>query len=161
MMGRRRESHRRPHRELTDEESADLLGWGGPAFSSDEARRAAWEVHRDELLAGVRGLPGTRPEAYWAYTSSAPRDEDFLAPAREVYEYASGPDHQLIDSDALWEARIRWLAERGELRDDELQRLADDVPAKATWTHEAQDQARRRLDAALEGLAARQHEEPA
>ena len=157
-MARRRDSHRR-HRELTDEELMDLLGWGDPAFPSDEARRAAWEEHGPRMLEN-RGntVPGSRPKAYWDYSPDAPRDEDFLAPAREVYEYASDADELMVDSDALWEARIRYLAERGELRDDELQQLVDDVPAKATWTHEAQDCARRRLDAALDGLANRQEE---
>ena len=35
-MGRRRDSHRR-HRELSDDELFDLLGWGPPAFETDEA----------------------------------------------------------------------------------------------------------------------------
>jgi hypothetical protein len=150
-MGRRRESHRH-HRELTPEMAFDLAGWGNPAFASEEERRAAWAEHRDELLARRGGLPGTRPEAYWRYTVGAPRDEDFLVPARD-------PDALRVDHDAAWEAQIRFLAERGELRDDEVQALADDVAEKATWTEEAQERARARLDAALEGLAARQQDQ--
>jgi polyhydroxyalkanoate synthesis regulator phasin len=54
---------------------------------------------------------------------------------------------------------MRWLAARGELREDELRALADDVAEKARWTKEAQEKARRRLDAALEGLAARDEQD--
>ena len=152
-MGRRRDSHRRRHRELSLDEETDLLGWGGAAFETDEARRAAWEAHRTELFSGRGGLPGSRPSAYWDYTPDAPRDEDFLVRWGDIYEH--GGDKVVVDRDTLREAQIRFLAERGELRDDELKALADDVPAKATWTEEAQEQARRRLEAALEGLAAR------
>ncbi len=145
------------HGELTGEQTIDLLGWGDPAFPSDEARRAAWEEHGPRMLATRdNALPGTRPKAHWDYSPDAPRDEDFLVPARDVYEYASDPDELMVDSYALWEAQIRYLAERGELRDDELQRLVDDVPAKANWVPEAQEAARRRLGAAHEGLAAGQ-----
>ena len=152
-MGRRRDSHRR-HRELSFDEETDLLGWGGPAFETDEERRAAWMAHAAELLSRRGGLPGSRPSAYWDYTPDAPRDEDFLVRWGDIYEH--GGDKVVVDRDTLWEAQIRFLAERGELRDDELKALADDVPAKATWTEEAQEQARRRLEAALEGLAQRQ-----
>jgi len=139
-MGRRRDSHRR-HRELSFDEETDLLGWGDRVFESDEAHRSAWWVHRAALLGHLGGrLPGTRPKAYWDYEPGARDERDFIGEG--------------IDSDALWEAQIRFLAERGELHADELEALADDVPAKATWTEEAQERARRRLEAALEGLAA-------
>ena len=140
----------RPHHELTDREGIELLGWVDDGFESEEARRAAWEEHRDELLnARDGGLPGSRPAAYWDYEPGTPDPQNFLVPAA----WAPGGEH--VDSDALREAQIRFLAERGELRDDELQGLADDVDEKVTWTAEAQEDARRRLDAALEGLAAR------
>jgi hypothetical protein len=41
-----------------------LVGPGRP-FASEEQRRAAWELHRDELLAATN--PGTYPAAYWTY----------------------------------------------------------------------------------------------
>jgi hypothetical protein len=122
------------HRELTPEMAFDLAGWGNPVFETEEERRAAWAEHRDELLARRAGLPGTRPRAYWQYEPGTPGED--------------------VDTDDRWEAQIRFLAERGELRDDEVQELADDVVQKATWTGEAQQRARVRLDAALEGLAA-------
>lgn len=91
-MGRRRDSHRRS-RELTNEEGMDLLGWGDPAFESDEERRAAWEEHGPPMLeTRDNALSGTRPKAYWDYTPGAPQREDFLVPAREVYAHAFDPD---------------------------------------------------------------------
>src|SRR3954453_2700153 len=36
-----------------------------PAFNSDAERRAAWEYHREALLARER--PGSRPRAWWEY----------------------------------------------------------------------------------------------
>ncbi|HLL86129.1 MAG TPA: hypothetical protein VK387_02325 [Thermoleophilaceae bacterium] len=127
-----------------------MLGWVDDGFDSDEARRAAWEEHRDGLLdTRDGGVPGTRPRAFWDYEPGTPDEADFMEPC------SSAPGGERVDSDALREAQIRYLAERGELRDDEFQALADGVAAKATWTEKAQEEARRRLDAALEGLARR------
>src|SRR3954447_18569012 len=36
-----------------------------PAFANEEERRAAWEYHREALLARER--PGSRPRAWWEY----------------------------------------------------------------------------------------------
>lgn len=139
-MGRRRDSHRR-HRELSDRQEIELLGWVSGEFDSEEDRRAAWEAHRHELMAdgavcralGQRRFGPTRTGT----TSSSPR-----APF----------EGERVDDDALREAKLRFLAERGELREDELQARADDIAAKATWTSEAQEEARRLLDAASKGL---------
>ena len=148
-MGRRRDSHR--HRELTDRQEMDLLGWVGDEFESDEARRAAWEEHGPRMLEDRGGLPGSRPAAFWDYSPGAPQREDFIS----VVTGPFGEEEEWVDSDALEEAELHYLAERGLLDYDELQRLAGDVDAKATWTHEARDRARRRLDVALDGLAER------
>ena len=155
-MGRRRDSHRR-HRELTDRQELDLLGWVGDEFESEEARQAAWAEHGPRLLEDRGGLPGTRPAAYWDYTPGAPQREDFIS----VVIGPFGEEEERVDSDALYEAELRYLAERGELRDDELQKLVDDVAEKVTWTPEAQDRAQRHLEAALDGMAARQHDQAA
>jgi hypothetical protein len=42
-----------------------------PAFASDADRRAAWELHREELRTNI----GTRPEAFWDYDATEPRTE--------------------------------------------------------------------------------------
>lgn len=41
-----------------------LTGEGRP-FESEAERRAAWEAHRDELMAASR--PGLRPGSFWNY----------------------------------------------------------------------------------------------
>ena len=41
------------------------------AFASDDARRAAWVVHRDELLAGLED-EAVRPWAFWRYEPGVP-----------------------------------------------------------------------------------------
>ena len=153
MMGRRRDSHRR-HRELTDRQAMDLLGWVGDEFESDEDRRAAWEEHGPRMLEDRGGLPGSRPAAFWDYSPGAPDPDDFLVPL------TWGPEDERVgavrvDDDALYEAQLRYLAERGLLEDWEISELA----AKAEEPYEAPDgvhRPRRRFDAVLDGLADRE-----
>ena len=42
-----------------------------PAFASDADRRAAWELHREELWTNV----GTRPQGWWDYDATEPRND--------------------------------------------------------------------------------------
>jgi hypothetical protein len=53
--------------ELTKEERADLLHFYArhDAFATDDARRTAWETHRESLMAAEHA--GHRPYAYWQY----------------------------------------------------------------------------------------------
>lgn len=51
-------------RALSLEEAMDLIGVG-LAFTSDGERRAAWERHRERLIAGRS--PMVRPKAFWDY----------------------------------------------------------------------------------------------
>jgi len=81
-------------------------------FATDEDRRAAWERHRDELLAECAGK---RPAAWWDYDAliSRPADSDLETPVlykagllsdaeiaelmpwwREQYDKAQEPDFQ-------------------------------------------------------------------
>jgi hypothetical protein len=56
-----------------------LVGEGRP-FATEEARRAAWEEHREELL--YSGNPGSRPGAFWQYDypgSKIPHESDLQA----------------------------------------------------------------------------------
>lgn len=79
---RRRKGRDRRLDELTLEEGLDLAGgpfsgthaalrWGGRLvrWTTDQERRAAWEAHRDEIMAryGPGQRPGRRPAAYWQY----------------------------------------------------------------------------------------------
>ena len=154
MIGRRRESHRRPHRgELTGPEWISLAFGhvdGDAIFSSDEDRHEAWLAHRHEDLVSC---PGTRPAAWWEYEADdAPGREDFMVPASWPWE-----EGERVDSDALEEARFRYLAERGLLGEDEiaalLQRRRD-----PSITPYARERAQRAAEAVLGGLANRQEE---
>jgi hypothetical protein len=152
----RRESHFGSRRDLTDAELLDLLGWGPPVFASEEDRREAWEAHGDELLADRGGaVPGHRPRAFWDYDApDAPTREQFLIHVRHPLD---GPVVK-VDSDALHEARLRYLAERGLLHDDEIAELG----ARAKEPYDAPDgvhRPQRRFDAVLEGLAGQHVEE--
>jgi hypothetical protein len=76
------------------------------AFASEEARRAAWEIHRDELLAREH-IPGNRPAAWWDYEAPEPRD------------------HREAEADQL--QRL------GLLTPDELAALAAPPPTREPW----------------------------
>lgn len=63
---------------LTDEQRDNLLDRGMPAvlriFTSEQARRRAWQASRDGLLAEyVRTNPLSRPRAWWDYDAPEPR----------------------------------------------------------------------------------------
>jgi hypothetical protein len=97
-------------------------------FASDEDRRAAWERHRDELLAESGGR---RPAAWWDYESPIPRpaDRDLETPAlyeagllsdteiaelmpwwREQYDKAQAPDFQYcIGTAKLGDTFASWI----------------------------------------------------
>jgi hypothetical protein len=52
--------------ELTPEQRKDLrYSWTPTAFASESDRRAAWETHRESLMAESHA--GRRPHAYWQY----------------------------------------------------------------------------------------------
>jgi hypothetical protein len=78
----------------------------GRAFTSEAERLAAWEVHRDELLAREH-IPGNRPAAWWDFESPEPRD------------------HREAEADQL--QRL------GLLTPDELAAFAAPRPAEFDW----------------------------
>jgi hypothetical protein len=45
------------------------------AFDSDEERRLAWDLHRDELMVFGNRIPGSRPWGWWRYESPEPLDD--------------------------------------------------------------------------------------
>jgi hypothetical protein len=57
------------------------VGDYGDVFASDDERRAAWQRHRDELLAESRA--GRRPAAWWDYDAeiARPNGDDCQEPA--------------------------------------------------------------------------------
>ncbi len=104
---------------------------GDDAFEDDEDRRAAWEIHRDELMQrNGTAVPGHRPAGYWDYDApDAPAREAFLVPASWPFP------GERVDSEAFDEAELRYLAERGLLDREEIARLA----AEAERPYEAPD----------------------
>ena len=72
-MSTKRTFLRRPHRTaLTGNQELDLwLGVGPPCdprpFASAEARKAAWQLHRDRLSGVLPSSPGRRAMAFWQY----------------------------------------------------------------------------------------------
>ena len=76
-VGRHADAAALAKRSMEDSLSAEqylelLLGARGEssAFDSPQARRAAWQAHRAELLRLVE--PGSRPWAWWAYDAPEP-----------------------------------------------------------------------------------------
>ena len=66
-----------PRSSLTADQEMDLWLGSGPQgeprqFASDEARRAAWLLHRDRLAGVLLLAPGRRAQAWWRYDSPIP-----------------------------------------------------------------------------------------
>jgi len=70
---RRRRVDKRRSQELTLDQMFELtIGpRGASVFASDADRRAAWEAHRDELLA-IWEAEAVRPWAFWRYEPGLP-----------------------------------------------------------------------------------------
>lgn len=91
-----------------------LIGNGGSPWSSfenEDHARAAWDAHRDVLLAESR--PGGRPWAYWRWDVGL-----------EHGPFGHGNE-------------VRELIRRGELREDEVRALRE-TPGNAAWSREAE-----------------------
>jgi hypothetical protein len=115
----------RTHSLTGDLELALRHGPGFCAVSEDYSERelrAAWERHREALLAEPRE-PGHRPWAWWRFEAGRPA----------VFEPdADDPDYGARLDDAQAEP-LGYLAARGELRPDELaalRALADEARAR-------------------------------
>jgi hypothetical protein len=108
---------------LTDEQWQELA-WGkgsdrGPgAFLDDRHKRAAWEAHRDELMA--LEAAGSRPAAFWEFDVSLPGRVALAAFDAQV-------DADWRCSTAVHyereEWKLRYLIERGELQLEEAREL--------------------------------------
>jgi len=73
----RRNRRRRDRRqdELTPEQDLDLIcGEAMGAFGSPKEREAAWETHKNELLAST--TPGFRPQAWWDFEGYSKLSDD-------------------------------------------------------------------------------------
>jgi hypothetical protein len=70
------------------------------AFPSEEARRAAWFEHRDELLLSMG--PGRRPCAFWEYDPEAPRYPRHGCQARVLYERGLLTEAEVAELEAKW-----------------------------------------------------------
>ena len=130
---------RRPHRSsLGPDQELDLWLGCGPRgnpvqFASDEARKAAWLLHRDRMT--VPSAPGRRAQAWWRYDAPIPRHgidrerstlyaagllgeaekaalevawrADFERGQDPDFEISMGPDEHL-DGSAARRAHYRW-----------------------------------------------------
>ena len=154
-MGRRRDSHRRFHRELTSPEWLDLQvnsDLESDVFESEEERYEAWLARRDEYMESHK--PGSRPGAWWRY--EAPEGAPDRADYRGRYDGWTNtivPDEDGdLTTDEFELAELRFLASHGLLDDDEiavlLQRPGD--PSLAPYARES---AQRAAEAVLDGLA--------
>lgn len=76
-----------PRRPLTFPEKLELMIGPGirPVFPSDEARRQAWEDHREDILRAVNKT--TRPWAWWEYECAEDREDDEIAQLKRLGEY--------------------------------------------------------------------------
>ncbi len=127
----RRQAKQRADRPLTFQQKLDLRSgarwWRLPGsdrspWASEDERRAAWEAHRDEMLAWPR-VTHKRPAAYWQYTEGVP-DE-----LREPAWCATIPaDWEARDAArmALAEARWSWLEASGLLVENEAAAIAEE-----------------------------------
>jgi hypothetical protein len=82
-----------------------------PAFASKADRRAAWERHRDRLMANY-GPPrqrGTRPQAWWDYDSPVERDHD-MHEALQLYRMGE------LKGDELKAVLAHWAKEAEKAR---------------------------------------------
>jgi hypothetical protein len=103
-------------------------GRGEPVFDSDEERRLAWELHREELMSyGNMPLPGQRPAGWWEYDSPEPREDEIDLNTAEA-EYGEARQLHRIGKLEPWE--IAELTERyGVLNlDGPPTRISDDRP---------------------------------
>src|SRR4051812_19322962 len=91
MPPRRREDRRR---KLTFAQRMDLeVGCDPAAWESEDHRREAWAMHRDELMAV--SWPDRPPEAFWQYEPGVPdelRDCDAAIGGRDVDEWAESQE---------------------------------------------------------------------
>ena len=127
-MTRIRQRRSRERRGLTADERKDL---GHPAtsrrpapFASESERRAAWQRHRDELMAAHQ--PGERPQAWWAFESGAPPSLREPIPTyawldRQVAEQAAAR----VDQNDREDRRLAFLAFVGELTSTEVDLIRD------------------------------------
>jgi hypothetical protein len=91
--------------------SLELGGCFDDEFASDEERRAAWERHRNELLAESRA--GIRPQAWWDYESPIPRpaDGDLETPA--LYKAGLLSDAEIAELMPWWREQYDEAQEPG------------------------------------------------
>lgn len=77
-MPRRRRTAKRRQAVLELEHVLELtIGPGrSPAWATEQARREAWEAHRDEFTWEALEHPGSRVWAWWRYDAPSPRDRD-------------------------------------------------------------------------------------
>ena len=120
----RRQSKTR--RTALTEEQFQELAWGPlssrrpGAFVDDRHKRAAWEAHRDEIMANDGA--GTRPAGYWIYDCPLPvRLELERLSAEEVRAREAG--QHVADIYARDIVRLRHLVDSGELQLEEAREL--------------------------------------
>ena len=78
-------------------------------FATEKERRAAWECHRDKLLA--KSGAGKRPQAWWDYEASESRDEKMAEclQLRRMGELSRAELDALIPLWREWEEKARTI----------------------------------------------------
>ncbi len=127
-MTRLRQRRTRERRGLTADERSDLghaaTSRRPSAFASEAERRAAWELHRESIMAAHQ--PGQRPEGWWSFESDAPAPLLVPCPTygwldRPVAEQAAAR----VDQNDREDRRLAYLAWAGELTSAELAAIRD------------------------------------
>jgi hypothetical protein len=164
---RRRQASREENQGLTSGQRWELLGRSGgeSRFSSETEKRAAWQDHRDELVAYARdGRPGNRPEAWWLYEAGRPehlgsyplepppgepRWGDEHGRARDRHDFE--PILYLAANGHLFEDEIRVIRERGA---EAGERVGTDREQRGSTYAVSEDRSAVRLARAVDGALA-------
>ena len=79
----------------------DVFGLGS-AFPDDDAEREAWAAHRNAVLQEhIEQEPGSRPYAWWRYSSPQPRDD-------QIHETSQLRELGLIGAAELEALKVQW-----------------------------------------------------
>ncbi len=120
--------------ELTPTQWSYLLDAGGMLlgvpFADDEAYRAAWDAHRDELMASYTRLhPGRRPRAWWSFEAPEPRrlaDGSIFQSAGRMVRGI--PRRKVTDPPVVFETELDYLRRLDLLTESEKRHLGVHPP---------------------------------
>jgi hypothetical protein len=91
-------------RQMFNLSGGDYGGAYADAFSSDEERREAWEVHREFMMSGCRY--GCRPAGWWAYEAPIERPADPNYGPAALWEAGLLDPREREDCERSWRAHF-------------------------------------------------------